>query len=53
MERLELNKFNIPIIIDDAKARKGNFIDHFKLLEYNFKRRNISHQVNVVVIVKL
>ena len=36
------NKYNIPLVINDVDKKKGNFIDHYEIKGYIFKRRSIS-----------
>jgi hypothetical protein len=49
---MKKNKFNIPVVLNDSKKKKGNFIDHYKIdtLFYNpiLKRRSISN-INQII----
>jgi len=36
------NKYNIPIINNNRYLKVGNFIDHYSITIFTYKRRNIS-----------
>lgn len=42
-----MNKFNIPILINKPD-KKGNFIDHYPINNYIYKRRSISNDYELI-----
>jgi hypothetical protein len=42
------NKYNIPLVINNRYIRRGNFIDHYEIKKFHFKRRNISNK-NIII----
>jgi hypothetical protein len=51
MERLGLNKYNIPVNLDGTKALHGNYIDHYTSKYYKntvYKARIISNDSYII-----